>query len=222
MPVTTFLKEKIRDPRVKGAPSSSSAIIENFDINFITNAEPPLNFDLKFDPFLNNTITLNFSKLETEDIVFICGTSSANTYVILKEENVNILQIEINYDGRRNFNITYIIAEGYDNLFPIEEVITFTYFPEEFRFIETAYMQYDTSAPLARFLNPTIYLHGKLADSNAIVAANLSSNAVTAAKLAQNCVTTEKIANANVTWAKLRCAIEEIPQSGGKYKWRIY
>lgn len=222
MPVTTFLKEKIRDPRVKGAPSSSSAIIENFDINFITNAELPLNFDLKFDPFLNNTITLNFSELDTEDIIFTCGIPSINTYVILKDENTDVLQIEISYDGRRNFSITYTITEGYDNLFPIEEIITFNYFPEEFQFIETTYMQYDTSAPLARFLTPTIYLHGKLADNNAIVAANLSSNAVTTAKLSQNCVTTDKIANANVTWAKLRCAVEEIPQSGGKYKWRIW
>ncbi len=222
MPITTFLKEKIRDPRVKGAPSSSSAIIENFDINFVTNAESPLNFNLKFDPVLSNNITLNFSELDTEDIIFTCGTSSINTYVILEDEGVNVLQIEINYDGRRNFSITYVIAEGYDNLFPIEEIITFTYFPEEFQFIETVYMQYDTSTPIARFSSPTIYLHGKLADNNAIVAANLSSNAVTTAKLSQNCVTTDKIANANVTWAKLRCAVEEIPQSGGKYKWRIY
>lgn len=220
MPVTTFLKEKIRDPRVKGAPSSSS-ITENLDINFTIGGEP-INFTLKFDPVWEGNIILNFSELDIEDTIFISGTAQTYENIIWEYNDVNIIQINIIYDGRRNFRITYISNEEYDNLFPIEEIITFTYYPEEFRFIETAYMQYNTDAQINRFLDPTIYLHGKLADNNAIVAANLSSNAVTTAKLSQNCVTTDKIANANVTWAKLRCAVEEIPQSGGKYKWRIW
>ena len=103
MPITTFLQEKVRDPRVKGAPFSDT-VEENFSINFETSSNNPIDIELEFDPsFDNDSITFSFLTPSQRTHTFSTGSEGTVTFNGLRTN----LNVTINYDGRRNFEITY-------------------------------------------------------------------------------------------------------------------
>lgn len=205
MPVTTFLQEKIRDPRVKGAPlSEEMSTEENFNITFETTLADPIHIELEFDP-----------SIEEEDIVFSFLTprqlQTAFYTGLAESENFNTLQtnlsVTVAYNGRRSFDITYTNNTGQT----ISSTLKIAYTKESFQYIRTMYMQCnDAEANNVRQVSPYIYLHGYLADSAAVVAKNLAANSVTTAKLADQSVTTAKIANSAVTSAKINFSYTDL------------
>lgn len=217
MPITTFLKEKIRDPRVKGAPFAEE-MTENFNISFASGSSTK-NFEIQFDLAPQDEIVLSFLTFLTNvsDLTFIFGTEQ--TYNNLKNTQ-QTFTMSITYNGQRRFDITYINNTG--NV--VAETIAATYTPEDYKYIETMYMRYDTSETDAQLSIPSIYIHGNLADSASVTATNLANNAVTTAKLAGQSVTTEKIANNNITWEKLKCELTNVTTPTGqpqRMKWRF-
>ena len=63
---------------------------------------------------------------------------------------------------------------------------------------------------------PTIYIHGKLADSNSVSASNIAANAITSAKINNNAVTSAKIANGSITSEKINFTFTNLTTPTGE------
>ena len=195
MPITTFLQEKVRDPRVKGAPFSDT-VEENFSINFETSSNNPIDIELEFDPsFDNDSITFSFLTPSQRTHTFSTGSEGTVTFNGLRTN----LNVTINYDGRRNFEITYTNSSGQI----VAATFKIAYTRESFQYIRTMYMNYNTDAEGSWATTPSIYLHGYLADSEVVSTKNIATNAVTNTKLGNLSVSTSKIADNAVTSAKI-------------------
>lgn len=193
MPITTFLQEKVRDPRVKGAPFSDT-VEENFNINFETSSNNPIDIELEFDPSFNDNVTF----------YFLTPRQISNEFPVGDVDYWNVslqtgLNVRVNYDGRRNFEITYTNSSGQ----VVAATLKVAYTKESFQYIRTMYMNYNTDVEGSWATTPSIYLHGYLADSEVVSTRNIATNAVTNTKLGNLSVSTSKIADNAVTSAKI-------------------
>lgn len=194
MSVMTFLREKIRDPRTKGIPVSQE-ITESFNATFeVIQGSGAITHKLTYNPIYEDSININFTEL---DINWDFNTGVEDTATETTED----FSLTINYDGDRTISIGWVIINL--EIEDITETITVTYTPENFKYIETLYMQYDSDAINARSTDPVIYLHGKLADVNAITATNITANAVTSTKINDNSITTNKVVDGAITSEKI-------------------
>lgn len=193
MPITTFLQEKVRDPRVKGAPFSDEAE-ENFNISFETSSNNPIDIELEFDPSFDNGVVFYFLTPRQVSNEFLVGNS--DHWDVSLQTGLNV---RVNYDGRRNFEITYTNSSGQ----VVAATLKVAYTRESFQYIRTMYMNYNTDAEGSWSTTPSIYLHGYLADSEVVSTRNIATNAVTNTKLGNSSVSTSKIADNAVTSAKI-------------------
>lgn len=193
MPITTFLQEKVRDPRVKGAPFSD-AVEENFNINFETNSNNPIDIELEFDPSFNDSIVFYF--LTPRQISNEFPVGDIDHWDVSLQTGLNV---RVNYDGRRNFEITYTNSSGQI----VAVTLKVAYTRKSFQYIRTMYMNYNTDVEGSWATTPSIYLHGYLADSEVVSTRNIATNAVTNTKLGNSSVSTSKIADNAVTSAKI-------------------
>lgn len=206
MPVTTFLQEKVRDPRVKGAPFSDEAE-ENFNINFETASNNPINIELEFDPSFDNGVVFYFLTPRQVSNEFLVGDS--DHWDVSLQTGLNV---RVNYDGRRNFEITYTNSSGQ----VVAVTLKIAYTQESFQYIRTMYMNYNTDVDGSWGATPSIYLHGRLADANAVSTDNIALAAVTTPKIENLSVSTNKIANKAVTTEKINFVITGLTTPAGE------
>lgn len=206
MAITTFLSEKVRDPRTKGVAPSPQEITENFSIQIIIeNISGDAIYKLRANPVLDaeNQLTIIFPALDPNfSLELPIGEVYENTDI------VGGINLTIAYDGDRTINLDWTVDD--DSINDIDGVIYVTYIAESFHFIETMYMQYDSENSSARTMTPTIYVHGKLSDIDSVNTNNIVSGAITAAKLGTGSVTTNKIGNEQVTSEKIKFNFTEL------------
>lgn len=200
MAITTFLSEKVRDPRTKGVAPSPQEITENFSIQMIIeNISGDATYKLRANPVLDaeNQLTITFPALDPNfSLEFPIGE------VYEDADIVGGIDLTIAYDGDRTINLDWTVDD--DSINDVDGIIYVTYTAESFHFIETMYMQYDPESSNARTMTPAIYIHGKLSDVDSVNTNNIVGGAVTAAKLGTGSVTTNKIGNEQVTSEKIK------------------
>lgn len=212
MAITTFLSEKVRDPRTKGVAPSPQEITENFNIQIIIeNISGSATYKLRANPVLDveNQLTITFPALDPE---FILELPIGETYS--DEDIIGGIDLTIEYDGDRTINLDWTVDD--DSINDIDGIIYVAYTAESFHFIETMYMQYDSENSSARTMTPTIYVHGKLSDVDSVNTNNIVGGAITAAKLGTGSVTTNKIGNEQVTSEKIKFSFTDLTTPEGE------
>lgn len=201
MAITTFLSEKIRDPRVRGT-SSSSTYTENFSVLFsASNQTGTYTHKLKYDPNPGasssrpGSITVVIPRISFNK-TFNMGTSTTQT------KTANKVKVTVTFNGRRTLTINYEGQSGFNT--DISDTVAISYQTQVSSYIEVMYMTGEAENLWSRTGTPTIYIHGKLADNNSVSSANIAANAITSAKINNNAVTSAKIANESITSEKIK------------------
>lgn len=212
MAITTFLSEKVRDPRTKGVAPSPQEITENFSIQMIIeNISGDATYKLRANPVLDaeNQLAITFPALDPN---FSLELPIGEVYEDV--DTVGGIDLTIAYDGDRTINLDWTVDD--DSINDIDGIIYVTYTAESFHFIETMYMQYDPESSNARTMTPAIYIHGKLSDVDSVNTNNIVGGAVTAAKLGTGSVTTNKIGNEQVTSEKIKFSFTNLTTPEGE------
>lgn len=213
MAITTFLSEKIQDPRVRGT-SFSSTYTENFSILFSASSQTGTYIHkLKYDPDPGVSssnpgfITVVIPSIDFNQI-FNMGIQTTETKI---ENNIKTI---ITFNGKRTLTIDYEGQSGFNT--DVSDTVMISYQTQTFNYIETMYMTGEAEDLWNRTTAPTIYMHGKLADSNSVSATNITANAITSAKINNNAVTNAKIANESITSEKIKFSFTNLTTPTGQ------
>ena len=213
MAITTFLSEKIRDPRVRGT-SSSSTYTENFSVLFsASNQTGTFVHKLKYDPSPGASSSNPGSITVVIPSVSFNQTFNMGTQTV-KTKTANNIKITVTFNGRRTLTIDYEGQSGFNA--DVSDTVAISYQTQVSSYIEVMYMTGEAEDLWSRIDTPTIYIHGKLADSNSVSATNIAANAITSAKINNNAVTNAKIANESITSEKIKFTFTNLTTPTGE------